>query len=100
GSKSVRPTCTPSGMTVKKVPSYIGVLNKETTIAAPKNIINNGMDHFCNLSSCLIPNQLSGMTRDPKIIIYIHIGIEGKYSCTAYTKIIPSKAQYIIKLDA
>src|SRR5699024_6092693 len=58
------------------------------------------MDHFCNLSSCLILNQLSRMPKERKIIMEINTGIERKNSCTAYTQSRPSKAQYIIKLDA
>src|SRR5690625_160266 len=99
-SSAVPPICTPSGKYVKKFPSKTGILNNDTIIAAPKNTKNIGNDHFCSLSNCLMPNQFSGMTIDPKMIIYTQIGIEGKNSCTAYTRIIPSKAQYIIKFDA
>src|SRR5699024_11505193 len=69
-------------------------------MSAHKTTKNMVIYHFCILSNCLIPNQLSGITMVPKTKIYTHVGIKGKNSCTAYTKIIPSKAQYIIKFDA
>src|SRR5699024_78830 len=63
------PTCTPSGMYVQKLPSVKEGVKKDTTIAAIKNIKKMGNDHFCNLSSCLMPNQFKGITIDPKITI-------------------------------
>src|SRR5699024_3056926 len=99
-SKAAPPIWTPSGIYVQKLPSYAEVVNKATTIAAIRNIPKIGSDHFCNLSSCLIPNQFNGITIVPKTTINDHIGMDGKNSCTANTRIMPSKAQYMIKFDA
>src|SRR5699024_12727507 len=85
---------------VQNLPSYVEYVNNATTIAAISNIPKICIDHFCNLSSCLIPNQFNGITIVPKTTINDHIGMEGKNSCTANTRIIPSKAQYMIKFDA
>ena len=45
-NKAVPPICTPSGIYVKKFPSYTDVRLKATTIAAIRKMPNSGSDHF------------------------------------------------------
>src|SRR5699024_1001205 len=99
-SKAAPPIWTPSGIYVQKLPSYVEVVNKATTIAAIRNITKIVSDHFCNLLNCLTLNQFNGITIVQKTTINDHIRMEGKNSCTVNTRIIPSKAQYKIKFDA